>query len=183
MHTPSTEALRLFLRARLTPEMLLDIANNDYGFDAKAIADAFRCSLDTGFFDYDGHGNPYECALLQRHIPNPLSMIFAAWWLGTFCSDPDRFVLIDNLIPNGVDCLLHMLVRGCGELNEGADIAARAAFPFVNYIQERTNADEYVDREPNFAGAAAALRAIERLAHAGMQSAEYRDFISHFEKL
>lgn len=175
--------LREFLRERFTPERLRYAASADYDFDGDAIAEEFRHNLETGHYTYARtEGNPYACAVMQQHemtSERPLYELFGGWWLGTFCSDPGYFVLIDNLgVPNGVDALLHMVVRGCGELGQDARKAAHAAIPFVYFLQSRTPPES----GGSFSEAVAALEAIERLGTDGMKSGRYQGFMTKFSE-
>jgi hypothetical protein len=168
------DLLRAFLRDRLTPERLRDIASSDYDRDGDGIAQEFTHNLNTGEYSYSGEGNPYECAMMQgfdTSSDSPLNALFGAWWIGTFCSDPENFVLIDNLGLYGVDELLYMVVRGCGELGDDAAKAAHAAIPFVLFLRARTPFAE----EARFDGAIADLEAIEQLGSAGGETTRKRD--------
>lgn len=169
------DLLRVFLRDRFTPERLRRVASADYDRDGDGIAIEFRRNLETGLYTYRGDGNPYECALMQRYdmTPDrPLNELFGAWWMGAFCSDPDHFVLIDNLAAGGVDSLLYMVARGCGELEHEAKAAAHAALPFVMYLRTRTPFAE----SASFDEAIAALEAIERLGTAAKTTGRYLGF-------
>lgn len=168
--------LRMFLRDRFTPQRLRRVASADYDRDGDGIAMEFRRNLDTGGYAYAGPGNPYECANMQRFdstADRPLNELFGAWWLGAFCSDPDLFVLIHNLASGGVDVVLRMVVRGCGELGDEAAAGARAAIPFVRFLHARTPYPE----EASFHQAIAALEAIERSGSAGQRTARYVEFM------
>lgn len=180
-HVPaSPELLREFLRARLTPERLRRIASADYDRDGEGIAAELAKNLATGEYGYEGDGNPYEVALLQRHDSTgerPLNELFGAWWMGAFCSEPDYFVLIENLAAYGVESLLHMVVRGCGELGEDASKAAHASIPFVLFVKSRTPDAELVD----FAGAIGALEAVERLGAECGRASRYQEFVTKYE--
>lgn len=176
----SPDLLRTFLRDRFSPERLRRVASADYDRDGDGIAQEFRRNLDTGLYGYTGDGNPYECTLMQRHDSTPdrpLNELFGAWWLGTFCSGPEHFALIDNLAPGGVDSLLHMLVRGCGELGDDAAMAAHATLPFVNFVYARTPLAD----EAGFSDAIRALEAIERLGSEAVKTERYQRFIAKFE--
>jgi hypothetical protein len=175
----SPNELREFLRERFPPERLRRVASADYDRDGDGIAQEFKRNLDTGLYGYTGDGNPYEVALMQRHdmtADRPLDELFGAWWLGTFCSDPKNFVLINNLAPWGVDSLLGMVVRGCGELGEEAAKAANASIPFVRFVRSRTEFAE----ESHFDDALAALEAIKCLGAAGAKTERYQKFIARF---
>lgn len=180
-HAPATpHPLRAFLRARLSHERLRRISSADYDRDGEAIAEEFRRNLDTGQSGYTGGGNPYECALMQRHDSTPdrpLNELFGAWWLGAFCSGPEHFVLIDNLAPRGIESLLHMVVRGCAELQHDAAKAAHAAIPFVRFLRARTPS-------PNRGAcdtALAALEAIERLGPAAARTERCQSFMTRID--
>lgn len=153
------------------------MASADYDRDGDGISQEFRRNLDTGLCAYSGEGNPYECSLLQRHdmsADRPLNELFGAWWIGAFCSDPEHFVLIDNLAPRGVDSLLHMVVRSCGELGPDAAKAAHAALPFVGFLRTRTP----FEYEASLSEAIAALESIERLGAAGVATGRYQTFMA-----
>lgn len=172
----SPDPLRCFLRERMSPTRLRRAASADYDCDGDGICEEFKRNLDTGAFGYVGHGNPYECALMQRHdmtSDRPINELFGAWWIGTFCSNDRDFVLIDNLSSHGVDSLLHMVVRGCGELGDDARLAARAARPFIAWLSARTPGAE----DASFSEALAALEAIERLGNDGTTAEAYRSFM------
>lgn len=177
-YRPETpDLLRVFLRDRFTPSRLLRVASADHGRDGECISLEFRRNLDTGLYGYSSDGNPYECALMQRHdmTPDrPLNELFGAWWIGAFCSGPDHFVLIDNLASGGVDSLLHMVVRGCGELGHDAAAAAHAAIPFVKFLHARTPFAE----EASFDEAVAALEAIERSGTEAKKTGRYQAFMT-----
>jgi hypothetical protein len=155
------------------------VASADFDHDGDGISQEFRRNLDTGLYAYSGEGNPYECALMQQHdmtADRPLNELFGAWWMGAFCSDPENAVLIDNLAPWGVDSLLHMVVRGCGELGPDAAKAAHAALPCVGFLRTLT----VFEREASFGEAIAALESIERLGTAGVATGEYQTFLAKF---
>ena len=167
----------LILKGAFTPERLRRVASANYDYDGDGIYLEFRQNLDTGLFAYAGDGNPYECALMQRHdmtSDRPLNELFGAWWIGAFCSEPEHFVLINNLAIGGVDALLHMVVRGCGELGHDAAAAAHAAIPFVRFLQGRTPFPE----EASFDEAIAALDAIERLGSVAKETGPYLVFMT-----
>lgn len=169
------DPLREFLRGRFSSERLRRVASADFDRDGQAIADEFRRNLETGAYTYDGDGNPYECALMQKYDTTPdrpLNELFGAWWLGTFCSDPEHFVLIDNL---GVESVLHMAVRGCAGLGPEAAEAAHAALPFVAFLHSRT---PFTDDDEFFRLATRALEALERLGTAGTKTGRYQEFIA-----
>lgn len=155
------------------------IASADYDFDGDRIADAFQRNLDTGTYEYSGKGDPYECALMQRHDmtdQRPMNEIFGAWWLGTYCSDPECVTLIHNLGSDGVASLLYMLVRGCGEVGGQSTHAAHAALPLVEFLRARlAPADASV-----FDMAVEALEAIERRGKDGVSSGRYLAFMERF---
>lgn len=170
------DLLRVFLHDRFTPERLRRVASADYDRDGYGIYLEFSRNLETGQHAYAGDGNPYECAMMQRHdmtSDRPLNELFGAWWMGVFCSDPEQFVLIDNLDIGGVDTLLHMVVRGCGKMGPDAAAAAHAAIPFVMFVQARTPFSE----QASFAEAIAALEAIEKLGINGEKSGRYLAFM------
>ncbi|MBX3389000.1 MAG: hypothetical protein KF691_06045 [Phycisphaeraceae bacterium] len=108
----------------------------------------------------------------------PLNELFGAWWLGTFCSEPEHFVLIDNLVPSGVGSLLYMLVRGSAELGPESALAAQAALPFVKFLHART---PFAD-EAAFAEAIGALETIERFGSAGSDAWQFQVFMKKFDK-
>jgi hypothetical protein len=175
----SPDLLRKFLRDHVSAERLQRIATADRT-DGSDNVQQFIHNLETGSLTLSsGNGNPYECALMQRHdltAEHPLNELFGAWWLGVFCSDHQNFVLIDNLAPFGVGSLLHMVVRGCGELGKDAHAAAAAAVPCVRVLQSRTrHADRTVFRK-----AIAALEEIERVGPAALRSLRYQEFIEEF---
>lgn len=159
---PSPDPLREFLRSRISPMRLRRIASADYDRDGDGIAQEFQRNLDTGLYNYAGDGNKYECALMQQHdmtSDRPLNELFGAWWLGTFCSDPEYFTLIENLTPGGIDTLLQMVVSSCEKLGDDAPHAARAALPFIHFLRPRT---PFAEEANNFDWAIVALNAIER---------------------
>lgn len=172
--------LRAFLRERLTPAQIRRMASADYDRDGDGIAREFAHNLETGLYTYAGDGNPYECAMMQRHDTTsnrPLDELFGAWWLGTFCSAPNHFFLIDNLGVGGVDQLLHMVVRGCGELGADSRAAAHAAIPFSRFLQGRTPHPE----SASFGEAIAALKAIESSETAAQTSGRYLAFMKKLD--
>lgn len=156
------------------------MASADYDRDGDGIAREFAHNLDTGLYTYAGDGNPYECAMLQRHDTTSnraLDELFGAWWLGTFCSAPNHFFLIDNLGIGGVDQLLHMVVRGCGKLGADSRAAAHAAIPFIRFLQGRTPHPA----SASFGEAIAALKAIESSGTAAQTSGRYLAFMKKLD--
>ena len=176
----SPDLLRKFLRDRVIEERLQRIATADRT-DGSDNVQQFIHNLETGSLKLpSGFGNPYECALMQRHdltTERPLNEPFGAWWMGVFCSDQQNFVLIDNLAPHGVGSLLHMVVRGCGELGNDSHAAATAAIPFVRFLQSRTR---HADRTV-FRSALELLQEIEHLGPAALASWRYQAFVKQYD--
>jgi hypothetical protein len=174
-HRPATpDHLRMFLQAHLSEDRLHRIARADYGRDAGGIGREFKHNLQTGQYTYAGDGNPYECALLQRHTDAdglPLNELFGAWWIGAFCSGPDTFFLIDNL---GVKTLLWMTIHACAHLGPRSSSAAHAALPFIAFLRAR-DAHPYAEL---YDKAVRALEAIERHGPGVTSTSRYTDFMS-----
>lgn len=177
-HSASPDPLRTFLRERLSPEQIRNIASADYDNDGDGIAEEFHRNLDTGLFSYSGEGNPYECALLQTYSKSPdrpLYELFGAWWIGAFCSEAEHFVLIDNLVEGGVDALMRRVIRGCAECGADAALAAKAALPFVHFVRDRT---PFVE-EARFPDAIAALDQVVRHGSESVKTPEYIRFMEY----
>ncbi len=139
----SGDFLRRYLAASISETDLRFLAEADHGRDADAIYHEFRLNLAEGGCAYAGDGNMYECCTLMLHDGTPpLCMLFAVWWLGTYCSGPDSIVLIDNLSYHverniwfaGFEVLLQRLRLVCKDLGPRA---AHAAVPFLSFLHTR----------------------------------------------
>jgi hypothetical protein len=143
-HRPvSTEPLRLYLAKILSAEDIDWIAGANYGRAQAELAAGFHSELAGGPYGHMEHeGNAYECCILMFHDERARLRLFAAWWIGTFCSDEQNVVLIENLTTHvdkyvwyaGFESLVWELGSACSEL--GA-VAAHASIPFVAWLYER----------------------------------------------
>jgi hypothetical protein len=176
---PSTIPLRIVLQRGCSEQMLTHIARADYGFGADVILAEFRHNLETGEYTWAGGGNPYECCMLMLDrdwdVEEPLTALFAAWWIGTFLSGNENdWTLINNLeIIDGVGSILRTAARACADLGEDATRAAHAAIPFVNFVESR-------DPQPTpelYVKARRAFEAIEKLGPAAKTSGRYTEFM------
>lgn len=136
MFPPSPDPLRLWLAQHRDRAALAKIAAADYGQDVDLILAEFERSLATGVCnDYLGSpemGSPYECCLLNLESGHgPWASLFAAWWIGAFCSsDANLFVLIDN----SFESIMKSVVLGCSALGQDA---TRAAIAFILWLDAR----------------------------------------------
>lgn len=174
-HRPSsTEPLRRVLAELCPAELLRRIASVDYGRGEEDILAEFTLNLSTGQYDWSGEGNPYECCSLVMHSEEPREVIFAAWWIGTFCSNtPEEFVLIDNLGNFGAGTLLRSLVKACFAMGHDSKRIAHGALPFVAALAQR-------DPRPDdsYVRASRALEAIETLGPDAIHADRFRGFVN-----
>jgi hypothetical protein len=130
----------MYLAKHLSAEDIDWIAGADYGRAQAELAAGFRSELAGGPYGHMEHeGNAYECCTLMFFSAKPLHRLFAAWWIGTFCSDERNVVLIENMSTHvdryvsywGFRALVWELAAACRELGPAA---VHASLPFIAYL-------------------------------------------------